>query len=277
LVIFACTLPIKPILLEMKKTILMFVAAGLMFAIPSCKKGENDPFLSFSSRKARVAGEWKLSAYDYSDRTDDANDNSFETVESTFTDGQIVTITTQTDDGGYATAESAAMQVDNFNYVFNKDGSWTSEINMTQVTEGTSTFLGVTTTTITTTTLLTRASGNWSFVGKVKDSYKNKERMLLNTLEEWESTKSSDYKTYDNGDEPTTNVSDTQTEDHTYSSGEITTTYEIDQLKSNQMVLKSNEANKIKFTSTPEGSGTSIITNSDEFVSKTTITLGIVK
>jgi hypothetical protein len=28
--------------------------------LPSCKKGENDPFLSLHSRKARVVGEWTL-------------------------------------------------------------------------------------------------------------------------------------------------------------------------------------------------------------------------
>lgn len=31
-----------------------------VFVLESCKKGEDDPFLSLRSRKSRVAGEWKL-------------------------------------------------------------------------------------------------------------------------------------------------------------------------------------------------------------------------
>lgn len=34
-------------------------------AIPGCKKGEDDPFISLRSRKSRVAGEWKVSQSTY--------------------------------------------------------------------------------------------------------------------------------------------------------------------------------------------------------------------
>ena len=47
----------------MKKVLLVLLVA--VFAIPtfqSCKKGENDPSISLRSRKARLVGEWKLSA-----------------------------------------------------------------------------------------------------------------------------------------------------------------------------------------------------------------------
>lgn len=32
----------------------------IIFSADSCKKGENDPFISLKSRKARLVGEWKL-------------------------------------------------------------------------------------------------------------------------------------------------------------------------------------------------------------------------
>lgn len=38
----------------------LIALAGLT-TITGCKKGENDPFLSLKSRKARITGEWKLS------------------------------------------------------------------------------------------------------------------------------------------------------------------------------------------------------------------------
>ena len=48
----------------MKKVVLMLTLGGLMLATPSCKKGENDPFLSLSSRKARVAGAWDVTGWE---------------------------------------------------------------------------------------------------------------------------------------------------------------------------------------------------------------------
>ena len=36
------------------------ILAFLIIVFGGCKKGQNDPFISFRSRKARVSGEWKL-------------------------------------------------------------------------------------------------------------------------------------------------------------------------------------------------------------------------
>jgi|TARA_R110000737_G_scaffold21067_1_gene39440 hypothetical protein len=50
----------------MKKRILSISLAIIAIVgittISGCKKGENDPFLSLKSRKARITGEWKLSS-----------------------------------------------------------------------------------------------------------------------------------------------------------------------------------------------------------------------
>lgn len=260
----------------MKKTILMFAAAGLMLATPSCKKGENDPFMSLSSRKARVSGEWMLSGYEYSDRTDDSGDNSYWTNASTYSDGTITNTFTYVDDNGTSTASTSTITVDKFSYIFEKDGTWNSEINTTEVDVSSTTIFGTTYTTTTTTTSLSTASGNWSFVGKVKDAYKNKERMVLNTLEEWGSDQSTTVDTDDAGSTPTTTVGDTDTWTSTYYSGEVATTYEIDQLKGKQMILMSEEANTNKWTNTPNGGSTTTTTGND-YTSMLTITLDIVK
>ncbi len=45
----------------MRRVILVILVAVLVIpAFQSCKKGENDPAISFLSRKARLVGEWKL-------------------------------------------------------------------------------------------------------------------------------------------------------------------------------------------------------------------------
>lgn len=43
----------------MKRT-LKLLALGIIISIGSCKKGENDPFLSLKSRDARICGTWVL-------------------------------------------------------------------------------------------------------------------------------------------------------------------------------------------------------------------------
>lgn len=47
---------------SLKLKTLAILAFCAIFALPfqSCKKGEDDPFLSFRSRKARVVGEWTV-------------------------------------------------------------------------------------------------------------------------------------------------------------------------------------------------------------------------
>ena len=53
----------------MVKTLLMVCFFGLIFT--ECKKGDDDPVISFRSRKARVVGKWKLTSgsMHYSDNT----------------------------------------------------------------------------------------------------------------------------------------------------------------------------------------------------------------
>lgn len=43
-------------------TLLLLVIISFGFVFQSCKKGENDPFLSLRSRKARVCGVWNLTS-----------------------------------------------------------------------------------------------------------------------------------------------------------------------------------------------------------------------
>jgi hypothetical protein len=43
------------------KLLLLFVIL-ISTILPSCKKGENDPFLTLRARKARITGEWRLTS-----------------------------------------------------------------------------------------------------------------------------------------------------------------------------------------------------------------------
>ncbi|TND05086.1 MAG: hypothetical protein FD123_3706 [Bacteroidetes bacterium] len=136
------------------KTLVKVTVATLILgslALESCKKGEGDPALSFRSRKARVAGEWKTTA-----------------GSGTSTAGS--TTTTWTYDGANYTTTSGSNSVTvarTMNYVFEKAGTYT----FTQVTTSTGYSETIT------------QSGTWNFTGGVGEM-KNKSQMVMTILSE---------------------------------------------------------------------------------------------
>jgi hypothetical protein len=145
----------------MKKIhIYILVAAMVIPAFQSCKKGENDPFLSFRSRKARVAGDWKVVSSKGSQTETGSFGNSF----SWTYDG---TTYTETD------ASGTVSYPETVTYTFEKDGNY----SYTRVSDGNT----------------SSATGTWNFLAGVGDA-KNKERMVLRSI----SYTSSSYSiTYD--------------------------------------------------------------------------------
>lgn len=122
--------------------------------ISSCKKGENDPFISVKSRKARVVGEWTVTAGSGTDVTD----NGSTTTTTTWTyDGAVETQTT----GSTSTTTNVTRT-----YHFEKDG------NFHMVETETGTILSVAY------TYETTSEGTWNFTGRVGEE-KNKEAILL--------------------------------------------------------------------------------------------------
>lgn len=118
--------------------ILSTVSAGFV----GCKKGEDDPFLSLRTRKARVAGEWKITSIKSTD------------VSGTATD--IMTMNgstyTETDASGTSTGTWT------LEYTFEKDGTYKSTENMDGV--------------------LSTSEGTWNFTSGVGKS-KNKSQITL--------------------------------------------------------------------------------------------------
>ncbi|MEO9531208.1 MAG: hypothetical protein ABJG68_12210 [Crocinitomicaceae bacterium] len=259
----------------MKKTILMFAAATLMLATPSCKKGENDPALSLASRKARFAGTWQLTGYEASS-TNTEPDGDSQTSTSTLS-GDVITNTYSSYDAnsGSTVTTTSTVTLTKAEYMIEKDGTWSSEFITTTVqTDSYTDFWGDEITETTTTVATDISTGNWSFLGKVKDSYKSKERVVMNTLT---SNYTSDVTLKeDNTTQGTSNTSNSSsTSNDNYYSGEVASTYEIDQLKGKEMIWKTMEENSGSSSWTSGGTTTS--SENDTYVSDATWTFSIVK
>ena len=178
----------------------------------ACKKGENDPALSLSSRKSRLVGEWTLSK-----------------GETKSTSGSSTTTTTYTETS--ATQSSGGASV-TFTYTEKmeivKDGTYTSTVVVTNPGSSAETYT---------------TKGRWSFLGKNKDAeYKNKEVLALMETSSSESG--------------TTTCNCTTTE----SNPDYADLYEIDQLKSKEMIVKyKNTITGTGGSTTIEGSKTYVI------------------
>jgi hypothetical protein len=104
-------------------TWLMIVATAV--TLHSCRKGENDPFLSLRSRRARIAGEWKIT-YLASARSPALNYSFMsEIVTNTiFTDGTWTRIEKTMDGTNVISADTSSWQFI-WTIKFEKDGTYT--------------------------------------------------------------------------------------------------------------------------------------------------------
>lgn len=121
----------------------LIAIAGLT-TITGCKKGENDPFLSLKTRKARITGEWRLTSGTVSETENTSSGSN--TYLTTYTS------TTRTIDGNTISYRETL--------TIEKDGTF----NVERVVDG-----GISV-----------VSGNWFFSGKNKEAdLRNKEAIVF--------------------------------------------------------------------------------------------------
>lgn len=124
------------------------IAIVVLTTIAGCKKGENDPFLSLKSRKARISGEWKLSE---GTLVNTSTDNGFTESEITTYNGTSVSY----DGDIYAYTETLTID---------KEGTF--EVKIVEDGEAYT------------------VRGNWFFSGKSKDAdLKKKEAIIFSETE----------------------------------------------------------------------------------------------
>lgn len=132
----------------MRIKLMNFVFVGIAIAglttISSCKKGENDPFLSLKSRKARITGEWQLTE---GTRTSSSTAFGITTTNTATYTGSSVSY----DGTSYSYTEKLTIA---------KDGTY--EVAIVQDGDAYT------------------EKGNWFFAGKIKDfDLKNKEAIMF--------------------------------------------------------------------------------------------------
>jgi hypothetical protein len=260
----------------MKKLKLSILALLAIAAVaPSCKKGEEDPALSLSSRKSRFAGEWKVSTYEETSTGTTTYNNANPVYTSTTTgtssikDGALSasSTNTSTQTGSTPSTNTATGTATEYTYTFEKDGTWKAKRSI-KITAGSNTFGGSTTTSAANYTETYEWEGTWQFLGKNKSQeLKNKEAVVLSILKE----------TYSDLDISTANsqYSSSSANSRTWAVNENTMIWNIVMLKGKEMKVTSvgKSSSEGSITNAGPGSTTTTKNNSTTNESTGTITL----
>lgn len=221
-----------------------------LFVISACKKGEEDPFISLSSRKARLTGDWEMKNIS-SERRSMIGSATFEST-SIITGDETKFSRVITNSQGTLSADHVIID---YSIQINKDGTWKKviETNKTEVDDGYYGPPNLPFKEIKRVRVKSTVSGTWGFINKTKGTYKNKERVYLSTLKTtYQSLGGTKTTEFDDPDKETIVLEispKTKITTHTYAQGEETTVYDIVMLKSKEMKWsRENEHEKNSFS-----------------------------
>lgn len=210
-----------------------YLTLGFFFIITSCRKGDEDPFLSLSTRKARITGEWEMTSLVYNEaRFLDGEQNG--TVASAEGNADMITII-EIING----TDTTIFQQDIIDYTIriDKDGTW--EKRMQYQTGSTSLYdtAEEIDSIVYSNIVLDVESGTWAFTHKTKGTYKNKERVNLSLIEKtYVILESYQTQYYASGDVFKVSTPLELIENKkTYAPGENNIIYDIIMLKSKEM------------------------------------------
>jgi hypothetical protein len=170
----------------MKKLTLSVLAVASVASFTACKKGAEDPGLTFRSRTARLAGEWTVSSSTEDKTTEKTLSNGVQTmIENSSVTGGTVTFKTDeksTVSGSVASAYTLNGTATTVTYSIKKDGTWSSK-SVIKFTAGIYVYAGVTSNTVINKLITTEENGTWQFTGKNSGiEEKKRESIILATV-----------------------------------------------------------------------------------------------
>ncbi len=221
---------------------LFSLVLALPMVITGCKKGEEDPFLSFRSRKARVVGTWTVTklSEEVVRKEDNVNTKTVTTVDGNSWK-QVITIegtdSVRTLNGKITTEPNQSEGTYYFSFDENGRATYIYKYEYDEDLSGEDDDVS----TIVTTKVTEEMTGTWNFLAGV-DEYKNKERLAFvvedkkTTTYTYELISSDD----DEGGATLPRLVGTEAINHRYANGEFSTVYALVELKNKEIKLHQN-------------------------------------
>lgn len=225
--------------------VLLLIVLSSIMVFDGCKRGDDDPFFSIRSRKARVTGDWTFDSFESNINQYFINSGYKANVVFKLT-GNNISIKVDSIQTPHDTSKTTTGVVKEATYKFDKNSKmeyrFEYELTWTKTTVDENT--NVTTEDVIVTTVKTRATGSWNFLSNVEKNgvhkYKNKERLSLifETYNENTTIVSTTRVTDENGVQLSYNYNVTSTSDeHKYANGENAQIWIIRELRNNKIVM----------------------------------------
>ncbi len=230
---------------HIKSVTVILMAIATLAVFDGCKRGDDDPFFSFRSRKDRVTGDWKIDYFESKLLKNFSNgykanvhftingDNCNQVVDSIDTPHD----TTITTNGTIKESE----------YSFDKNSKMTYLLKYEYVIDKSSIDENTNVTTYEKTVITTtiRATGSWNFLSKVEingvNKYKNKERISF-IYESYNTETITVYTIRQVNEDGATIYSDYQSSrssvENKYANGENAQIWLINELRNKKIVLE---------------------------------------
>lgn len=191
----------------------------------NCKKGDEDPFISLRSRKARITFDWKIYEFSANAKTENNNNGSISNYENRFTlsDGSISIYTSDVIGGNRTYVGTATENT----WSINKDFSWERTLNYSVQEDNVITYIE------------TIEKGDWSFLNKTLNE-KKKETIVVNTSEVYRKVKNVDADTGD--------IISTEEQTETFPIGYETLKFELIELSSKQVYMINEHEKEGEYT-----------------------------
>jgi trimeric autotransporter adhesin len=261
------------------------VAALVAPTLESCKKGEEDPGLSFRSRRNRVAGEWKVIKWDEVSRgtNNNTNTNSSGTTTSSSSWSQTIAFdganikVTYTNNSGVSSVSGTGEMT----YTFEKDGTFKATSKTKIVSVETDSGSGYSEKETTTTDETVTYTGTWNFMGGVGDEVSSKEALVMSyTQRDVSTTEVSvyEYTITSTGTTYTSTTTTTSTSKYSYASTDVDETWMLKRLANKEIkafakVKRSGSGNSTSTTVSGSSSSTSSSTFSNTYEADITLEL----
>jgi len=165
---------------------------GATLLVTACKKGPEDPFLSFRSRKVRLSGDWKVINYtaDTTFKTTifsggtESREMNLSGSEFSITGTETFSLISPKDTDF---TRSVTGTITGHGFTFDKEGNFSYNFDYTYDRIYPVVVAGTTVTEKVTVKQTIIREGKWYFAGRSKD-YKNKENLVLSVISDKKST-----------------------------------------------------------------------------------------
>jgi hypothetical protein len=224
--------------------LVFIVLVSVLFGLQGCKKGENDPFFSFRSRKARVTGDWSFENR-YRNTTQVLN-SGYRAIVDFKVEGDVVTLRVDSFNTPHDTLKITTGKVKEGYLRLEKNSKMEYVFHYELVKEEEEVDINTnwTTTTKTVTTYKDRATGTWNFLAKIEingvNKYKNKERisLIFETYNTSVNTVTTVRIVDDAGNLVSSNyTSSVWSDEKKYANGELAQIWVLDELRNKKMVM----------------------------------------